>query len=628
VANLRACFVSASGQNVFFEELLDALRISLVDLGVDTVEAVDHFPKPEAGLVFVFVPHEYLPLTDEAAHPTAAQWERTVALSTEQPGTAWFETVAHLAHRAGVTLDIHPLGRDELRRRGVPARLMRLGYFPGWDRWQASEESPRPIDLTFMGGYSERRGQTLARAAPLLVRRRAALHVYDTAHPYTSASSAFFSKERKWSHLSRSKLLLNIHRSENAYFEWQRVIGAVSNGCVVVTEHSLDYEPFVANENFISASIESLPHLADMLLADPDRLREMRQAAYRALRELAPMSASAEILAEALEDVRRRPLPASASVHHDPEPLPATPPRQPPEWEQLYGRLDDMDRLRNGMKNLAVANIELRRSIQRLAEQPRLDVDAPDQVQTLGPYEAANPRVSVIVTLFNLGRHIREALQSAAVSDYGDFEIVLVDDASTDDSLSVALDQLSSNPWVPAKVISRARNAGLPAGRNLALSHARGEFVFVLDADNTVYPHAFGRLVEGLDENPSAAFAYGMLEVFDARGSTDLASWGHWDPARFQYGNYIDAMAMLRTDVLREIGGYTTDRRLHGWEDFDLWCGFADSDLYGVLVPEILARYRSGIHSMISLTNIDTSEAWSALLERHPVLSETEGAAS
>ena len=628
MGNLRACFVSASGQNVFFEELLDALRESLDSLGIETTVAVDHFPRPQEGLAYVFVPHEYLPLTDRAAHPTPAQWDRTVMLSTEQPGTTWFDIVANAGKSAGVTLDIHPLGLAELRRRGVHGRLMRLGYFPGWDCWEGTEESERSIDLTFMGGYSARRGKVLARTAPLLVDRRAALHIYDTTLPYTSASSDFLSKESKWTHLRNSKVLLNIHRGENAYFEWQRVIGAVSNGCVILTEHSHSHEPFVPNEHFVSGSTDSLPHLVGLLLADPDRLREMRQAAYRTLRELAPMSASAEILGEAIEALGRRPMPASVHAHPDPPPLPIPPVSVPPEWERLYGHLDDMDKMRSGLKNLAVANIELRRSIQRLTDSAKPDATARDEVQTLGPYEGVQPRLSVIVTLFNLKAHVRDALQSVAVSEHEDFEVVLVDDASSDDSLEIALAQLESTPWVAAKVIGRAQNAGLPAARNLGLEHARGDLVFILDADNAIYPHAFGRLIEALDRDPSASFAYGLLEVFNQDGAKDLLSWGHWDPARFRHGNYIDAMAMLRADVIRELGGYSTDRRLHGWEDFDLWCGFADRGYYGALVPEIVARYRSGMHSMISLTNIDTAEAWSALLERHPVLTATEAGAN
>ena len=97
-------------------------------------------------------------------------------------------------------------------------------------------------------------------------------------------------------------------------------------------------------------------------------------------------------------------------------------------------------------------------------------------------------------------------------------------------------------------------------------------------------------------------------------------SWQAWNPERLRYGNYIDAMAMIRRAAIIEAGGYTRDDRLHGWEDFDLWCAFADRGLYGIRVPEILSRYRTGVYSMISTTDIDAQAAWGALVERHTFL--------
>jgi hypothetical protein len=148
--------------------------------------------------------------------------------------------------------------------------------------------------------------------------------------------------------------------------------------------------------------------------------------------------------------------------------------------------------------------------------------------------------------------------------------------------------------------------------------------LFILDADNVLYPHAIGRLVEALDHDPEAALAYGILERFDSGGSSDLMNWLPWSKERFSRGNYIDATALIRRDGFERVGGYTTDERLYGWEDFALWCAFVDAGLYGVHVPEILVRYRTGRVSMIDFTNIDTSDAWSALLERHAFLAEPE----
>ena len=108
-----------------------------------------------------------------------------------------------------------------------------------------------------------------------------------------------------------------------------------------------------------------------------------------------------------------------------------------------------------------------------------------------------------------------------------------------------------------------------------------------------------------------------------------VVSWRVWDPTRLRYGNYIDAMAMIRRDAIINVGGYSLDDRLQlGWEDFDLWCSFADRGWHGVQIPEILCRYRTGVYSMLAVTDIDAQAAWSALVERHPFLTSTHAAAA
>lgn len=616
----RACFVSASGQNAFFAELLEAFRAGLEGAGIPTEEAVDHFPPLSDDLVYVVVPHEYFPLTFPEAHPDGAQMGRTLVISTEQPGTKWFEEAAIAATHAGGAVDINRLGAAELQRRGVPTRLVGLGYVPEWDSWHGQADAPRPIDFTFLGGYNHRRARVLAACGPVLQDRRSVIHVVDTAIPHTTASDKFLTGDPKWRHLASSKLILNVHRDASPYFEWQRMLAAAANGCVVVTEHSLEVDPLVPGEHFVSASLESLPHAVAGLLRDEERITAIRTAAYELLRSELPLSRSIPALTEAVEEVGRIPIRGggqSTFAQHDPVPLPAAP--QPPEpyWKRLLAAPEETELMRMALKRLVVGQQQLERRLDRMEN----GTAAPaDRVTTFGPFEEREPRVTVAVSLYNYEGYITEALESVALSDYDDFEVVLVDDASQDGSLRTAEKAIARFSWLCGKIVARGVNHGLPAARNLAIDHARGEYVFILDADNLVYPHAFGRLVETLDGNPEAAFAYGILEKFDADGPYDLVSWLDWDPRRLRYENYIDAMSMVRRSAFAAVGGYTTDVRLGGWEDLALWCAFAQAGMHGTQVQEILARYRAGRHSMISLTNIDASEAWSVLLERFPAL--------
>jgi hypothetical protein len=143
----------------------------------------------------------------------------------------------------------------------------------------------------------------------------------------------------------------------------------------------------------------------------------------------------------------------------------------------------------------------------------------------------------------------------------------------------------------------------------------------VLDSDNEVFPRCLSRLAFELDSNPTAALAFGTLEMFTGAEPVGLLNTRPWEPRLFRNGNYVDAMAMMRTSVVRdELGGYPTDRRLYGWEDYALWCSVASAGYHGIRVPEILARYRVSKHSMLSLTNISVTDAYSVLIEANPEL--------
>jgi hypothetical protein len=612
----RICFVEASGQNTFFGELMGALRSAVEREGSKTETAVDHFPEPRADLAYVFVPHEFFPLTQPAAHPTRAQLRRSVVLSTEQPGTTWFEETAPIAFRAGATLDINPLGLAELKRRGVRAERLALGYVSDWDHWGGTDDRARPIDVAFMGGYTERRGKALARCGRVLSTRRALLHVAETARPHTGESAHFLSGKRKWRLLASTKILVNLHRDEAAYFEWQRIVESMTNGCVVVSEHSLGFPPLVPGDHLVSTTTDSLPFVLAELLEDEDWLRSLRQRAYSCLRDELVFDPTP--LLEAVDDVAVAPLPTK--VPKSPGPLPRRLDEPAPPWTYLT-EPGEASLARMALKRIVLAQRRLERRLERLE---RHDQQPDPRVTRFGPRNSDAPRVSVIVSLHNYEGFIGEAARSVALSDYADLELVIVDDASTDGSYSAAARCLSEVDWLPSTLVTLPFNEGLPVARNRGVELARGELLFVLDADNAVYRHAIGRLVEALDDDPPAALAYGILERFDSTGSVDLMNWLPWSKERFARGNYIDATALIRREAFDRVGGYTTDERLYGWEDFALWCAFADAGLYGVHVPEILARYRAGRISMIDFTNIDTSEAWSALLERYAFLGDPD----
>jgi Glycosyl transferase family 2 len=595
---------------------LDAFGAALRDRGLTVEESVDHFPPPADDLVYLFVPHEYHPLVHELAHPTLTQLQRSVAVCTEQPGSSWFDVSSELAAQAGAVVDINVLGAKALADRGIAVEYAPLGYVPLWDAWHGGERE-RPIALTFLGAYNERRAEVVARCAPILGGHRAAIHMVESAQPHTADAPSFLARERKWRLLADAQVLLNVHQDPRPYLEWHRVIGAVANGCVVLSEHSIGTEPFVPGEHFVSARYEDLPHVLAGLLADPDCLDRIRHAAYELLREQMPIADTVDTLLRAVERAAATPVGPSPPA---PGPMPKPLPPRTPGWEAEAEIIGEQLPIRTALKHLVVQSRKLERQIKRL--QPGSEPDDEVTVERLG-HRQDKPRVSVLLTVYNYADYVGQALRSVALSELSEIEVVVVDDASSDHSVDAIHAASHEFPWLSMTVVRRARNAGLSAARNLAAEHAEAELLFVLDADNEILPAGLRLLADAMDENPDAVFVYGIIETFDTNGPLGLVSWLDWDPTRLRYGNYIDAMAMIRKSALLEVGGYSTDTALSmGWEDFALWVAMADRGMSAVRVPDFVGRYRVNPHSMLSLTDIDNSAVWAALLRKYPSLGQ------
>lgn len=614
----RVCLVSASLENVFFTEILEAVGEALRGHGVELESSTDCFPPVEPGLAYLYIPHEFHALVDELAHPTPDQLRRTVAICTEQPGTHWFEIACQAAAGAGAAFDINRLGAQELQRRGVAARYLQIGYVPEWDHWQRQERE-RSVDLAFLGGYTEKRAEVLARCARVLDGRHSAIYLTETAVPHRAGSPYFLSYDRKWRLMADTKVLLNVHRDEFPYFEWHRVIGAILNGCVVLSERAVDVDPLEPGKHYVSARCEDVPAILGRLLEDPEQLAGMRAAAYDLVRSELPLSRAVEPVLAEIERLASV-VPAAAAAASVPMPRPVAP--RPLEWVAHSGHVGaDLLPVRMALKHLVVGMRGLERRLNKLTASAEA---GEDEIEQLGARIAA-PEVSVLLTVHNFADHVGAALRSVALGEGVPLEVVAVDDASTDDSVAVVREVSRELPWLPITLIRRTHNGGLPAARNLALEHARADLVFVLDADNMVLPRGIAKLRDALEQHPEAAFAYGLIECFDEHGPLDVLSWMDWDPARLRHGNFVDAMALIRRPALLEVGGYALDPALYGWEDFAVWVAMADAGRHGIRVPDFVARYRRAAHSMLALTKIDISEAWAVLLRRYPSLAKADG---
>ena len=236
-------------------------------------------------------------------------------------------------------------------------------------------------------------------------------------------------------------------------------------------------------------------------------------------------------------------------------------------------------------------------------------------------YAPATPRVSVAVAVDGCRRHAVEALASVAASLNCELEALILHDAPDGRSAAAVRGFLDDHPSLPAALLRHRHpaNRGLADSRNALAERARGEYVFILDADGGIYPSALARLMTALDADRQATFSYPMVAVFDGDEPVELLSSLPWEPERLKSGNWIDAMALIRRERLLELGGYATDPRLAGWEDFHLWCQCAEAGGHGVLVPQVLGWHRRTASSM-PRAETGTPATWALMQARFPAL--------
>jgi glycosyltransferase involved in cell wall biosynthesis len=225
--------------------------------------------------------------------------------------------------------------------------------------------------------------------------------------------------------------------------------------------------------------------------------------------------------------------------------------------------------------------------------------------------------VSVCVTVFNYAHYLEACLESVKAQIHKHLDLIIVDDKSDkDDSLAVAIAWAEQNRsrFYRVAVLAHPRNQGPATARNTAFLHALGDTVFIIDADNEIYPRAIARLYAALKSGGFDA-TYTQLEYFgDERkiGSADI-----WDPVVIAQENYVDVMALIKKSAWEQVNGFSHIEE--GWEDYDFWLKFIDSGLTPGYVPEILCRYR--VHGK-SRTRTDAHAAHEQLRAimayRHP----------
>lgn len=227
------------------------------------------------------------------------------------------------------------------------------------------------------------------------------------------------------------------------------------------------------------------------------------------------------------------------------------------------------------------------------------------------------PRVSVVIPYFNLGKYVKEAVESTLHSTQLPEEILIVDDCSTGEENLTILQELESlHPSV--RVIRHPTNKGLATTRNTGAQQARGEFIAFLDADDEVQPEFFEKALRVLDTYANVGFVYSWVQHFGNFTSV----WPTWN-AHFPYllgHNMLCANCVVRKKAFLEVGGNNPQFE-YSLEDYECWINLLKHGWLGVSLPECLVRYRMRTGSMLRLaTENQLHYLYDLMVRTHPEL--------
>lgn len=225
------------------------------------------------------------------------------------------------------------------------------------------------------------------------------------------------------------------------------------------------------------------------------------------------------------------------------------------------------------------------------AFQPGDDKDRFDPPDSIGGHDdrcvsaavPSAPRVSIVLPVHNGAAYLDAAVQSVRQQSFADFELICVDDGSTDATPAILARHAAADRRV--RIITNRPNKGLPGALNTGFAAARGSLHGWTSDDNIARPRLLERLVAALDADPGASVAHANYSVIDGDGNViGLQKVG---PVRdILLGNNVGAAFLYRAEVTHALGGY--DETLFGVEDYDFWLRAArrfrfvtlDEDLY------------------------------------------------
>lgn len=194
------------------------------------------------------------------------------------------------------------------------------------------------------------------------------------------------------------------------------------------------------------------------------------------------------------------------------------------------------------------------------------------------------PLVSILMPIYNYGNRINQTLNSVFNQDYTNFEIILVDDGSTDEFVKMKLKQLENVEKI--KVVYK-ENGGPSSARNEAFRHSKGEYILPLDSDDMILDGYIRSCVNILTKNKDISPVY--CDTHHVGQTQGVETRPEWSKERLLQGPFIVNCSMFHRESFEKVNGY--DEEMIGWEDYDMWIRMMKEGYVGKRIPKPLFVY-------------------------------------
>ncbi|MBQ2661097.1 MAG: glycosyltransferase [Clostridia bacterium] len=200
--------------------------------------------------------------------------------------------------------------------------------------------------------------------------------------------------------------------------------------------------------------------------------------------------------------------------------------------------------------------------------------------------------VSVLMGIYNCASTLEEAVDSIIAQTYGDWELIMCDDGSSDETRTVA--ERICKKEKRARLIFNEHNMGLAKTLNHCLEYAEGEFIARMDGDDVCSPDRFEKELSALSSDKNAALVSSAMYFYDEEGVhgqiVNPEKPNEYD--LIKRSPFCHAPCMMRTESLLKVNGYRTDDDTLRIEDYDLWYRIYAHGMYGINIPDLLYGMR------------------------------------